>query len=119
MKRLFRVAATSLAAVALLVLRSDGSRADARSATVVGRVVRETPMGPAPVVGVRVTLSHRTYGRSEPSYTGTAGWYTFFNIPSGDFTLEVWLNEARAEPLRMALHVPDADRFTATTVTVR
>jgi hypothetical protein len=62
----------------------------AEAANVRGRINRRTPQGFVPAQGVPVTVFRSDVGRSAPSYTGNDGMYYLYNLPDGDYTLEVW-----------------------------
>ncbi len=74
--------------LSLLVLGMFGDAAFA--ATVRGRLDRRGPYGFYPAAGVAVTVNNPQMGRSSPAYTGTDGMYYLFNIPPGNYTLEIW-----------------------------
>ena len=58
--------------------------------TVRGRLDRQGPSGLRPAPYVRVTLYTPDIGRSSRVYTGTNGMYYFYNVPLGNYTLEIW-----------------------------
>lgn len=63
----------------------------AYSQVVRGMLFRVGPHGPYPAVTVLLTLfSHSTGKRSAPSYTGRDGMYYFYNVPHGQYLLEIW-----------------------------
>jgi hypothetical protein len=52
--------------------------------------------------GVQVTLFSQAVGRSWPAVTGNDGMYYFYNIPLGDYYLEVWTsNPPKAQLFRI------------------
>ncbi len=56
-----------------------------------------------PAPGVQVTLFNQAVGRSWPAVTGNDGMYYFYNIPLGDYSLEVWIsNPPIAFPFRIS-----------------
>ncbi len=63
--------------------------------TVRGRLDREGSSGPYPAAYVKVTLYAPDIGRSSPVYTGSDGMYYFYNVPPGDYILEIWRNRAK------------------------
>ena len=74
------------------------AQVDAQTTTVRGQLLR----GASPAGGITVTLNHPTFGRSSPSTTGSDGMYYFYNVPFGDYYLEVWIsNPARVYPMRI------------------
>jgi hypothetical protein len=77
-------------ALVLIVLVS-GALHGANAATVRGRIDRIYPngaVGPAP--GIAVTVYNGVSGRSAPAYSGQDGIYILYNVPPGDYSLEVW-----------------------------
>ena len=53
--------------------------------------------------GVQVTLFSQAGGRSWPSVTGNDGMYYFYNIPLGDYYLEIWISKPpKTYPFRIA-----------------
>jgi hypothetical protein len=62
----------------------------AQAANIRGRIDRRTPQGLAPAQGVPVTVFRSDIGRSAASYSGYDGMYYLYNIPDGDYTLEIW-----------------------------
>jgi len=69
-----------------LILLWPGSLVHAQQTTTVrGQLLRNGD--PAP--GVQVTLGNQAVGRSWPAVTGNDGMYYFYNIPLGDYYLEV------------------------------
>lgn len=62
----------------------------AYAATVRGRLDRTGPYGLYPAAGVAVTLFNPQVGRSSPAYTGMDGMYFIFNVPPGNYNLEIW-----------------------------
>ena len=63
---------------------------EALAQTVQGRLDRQGPSGPYPAGQVAVTLNSPATGRSTPTYTGNDGRYSFYHVPSGQYSLEVW-----------------------------
>ncbi|HPQ43803.1 MAG TPA: carboxypeptidase-like regulatory domain-containing protein [Syntrophales bacterium] len=55
-----------------------------------GMLFRVGPHGPYPAVNVHLTLISSSIGRSAPTYTGRDGMYYFYNVPPGQYALEVW-----------------------------
>ena len=65
-----------------------------KGSTVRGRLVRQGQRGElysAP--GIKVRLTHPVHGQSTFVYTDMQGMYYWFDVPPGDFVLEVWLSE--------------------------
>ena len=81
---------TALTAVFLLVILLTIS-SPAYSQVVRGMLFRLGPYGPYPAVNVLLTLFSPSMGkRSAPSYTGGDGMYYFYNVPQGQYVLEIW-----------------------------
>lgn len=55
-----------------------------------GALFRRGPSGFDPAPYVKVTFYSPSIGRSSPTYTGTNGMYYFYNVPLGNYTLEIW-----------------------------
>jgi hypothetical protein len=80
---------TALTAVFLLVILLTIS-SPAYSQVVRGVLFRLGPYGPYPAVNVLLTLFSPSMGkRSAPSYTGGDGMYYFYNVPQGQYALEI------------------------------
>lgn len=56
--------------------------------TVRGQLLRN---GQFPAAGIQVTLYSASFGRSSPSVTGSDGMYYQYNVPFGDYYLEIWV----------------------------
>ena len=75
------------------------SSSDAQT-TVRGQLLRN---GQYPAAGIQVTLNHTQYGRSSPTMTGGDGMYYLYNVPFGDYFLELWIaNPPIVYPVRVA-----------------
>ena len=67
--------------------------------TVRGQLLRN---GQSPAAGIQVTLYSPTFGRSSPAVTGPDGMYYLYNVPYGNYYLEIWLsNPPRAYPAQV------------------
>lgn len=55
--------------------------------------------------GIAVRLWHPQYGASSFSNSDREGMYYLYNVPAGDFTLEVWLTGQPEHVLRRPLRV--------------
>jgi len=90
---------TIVAGVILTVsLLPSFADAQAQTTTVRGQLLRNGD--PAP--GVQVTLGNQAVGRSWPAVTGKDGMYYFYNIPLGDYYLEVWaFNPPKTYPFKI------------------
>lgn len=60
-----------------------------------GRLDGVGPYGVYPVSRVAVTLFSQAAGRSSPAYSDYQGMYYIYNVPPGDYTLEVWAGGAQ------------------------
>jgi hypothetical protein len=74
----------------------------ARAASASGKLVHRNH---TPAVGITVTLSNNR-GRSAPARSDTNGSYAFFNIPAGQYFLEVWVNPTTPETVRVTIKEP-------------
>jgi hypothetical protein len=75
------------------------AQVDAQTTTVRGQLLRANG---AAAPGITVTLNHSTFGRSSQATTGSDGMYYFYNVPFGDYFLEVWVSKpARVYPMRI------------------
>lgn len=72
----------------LLALVMFASAVDAQ--TVRGRIDRSTSYGVYPAIQVPVTLFSMQRGRSAPAYTSREGFYYLYNVPPGQYVLEIW-----------------------------
>lgn len=72
--------------------------------TVRGRLDGNGPYGAYPASRIAVTLISPTHGRSAPAYSDYQGMYYIYNVPPGQFTLEVWTNSN--QPLTFNILVP-------------
>jgi hypothetical protein len=61
----------------------------AQSTTVRGRLLDS---GQSPAAGIQVTIFSQSFGRSSRSMTGNDGMYYIYNVPFGDYYLEVWIS---------------------------
>lgn len=80
-----KVLATVFLLVVLLTISLPAYCQDVR-----GMLFRVGPHGPYPAVNVLLTLFSPSVGRSAPSYTGRDGMYSFYNVPPGQYMLEIW-----------------------------
>ena len=71
---------------------------DSFAAMVRGRIQR----GPYPVPYVTVTLFSSSRGRSAPSVTGPDGMYHLYNVPPGQYIIEIWLG---GRPVQYSINV--------------
>lgn len=89
-----------LFAIAFLFLTES-----AFAGTVRGRLDRQGPYGIYPFSYVPVTLYSPIIRRTPPAYTGSDGMYYLYNIPPGDYTLEIWVQGFRYQPITYRIRV--------------
>ena len=77
--------------------------ASVQAATVRGRLENRNRY---PVAYVAVTLYNEQRGRSAAAYTGGDGMYYLYNVPPGEYLLEVWIYPGRP-PLTYSIQVND------------
>jgi hypothetical protein len=87
------ILAVCLVALAILAYFDYGFAAMVR-----GRIQR----GPYPVPYVTVTLFSSSRGRSAPSVTGPDGMYYLYNVPPGQYIIEIWLG---GRPIQYSVNV--------------
>ena len=69
------------------------AEASAYASTVRGMLFRRDGYGRAYAAPyVPVTLENGIRGRSSVAYSGTDGMYYLYNVPPGDYYLQIWLN---------------------------
>lgn len=78
-----------------------------------GRIVRGNNY---PAIGVAVTVASPQAGRSYPAYTDYNGFYYLYNIPPGNYNLEIWVT--RNTPLIQPIQVPSAPQFDLIQLTI-
>lgn len=93
-----------LACLFLLAIVSISSAASAQ--TVRGYLSRWTPHGPYPAGYVAVTLYSPQMGRSAPAYSTQEGFYFLYNVPPGQYVLEVWAYQVPMTSRVMVLNQP-------------
>lgn len=74
----------------ILLLLALGFAIEASAQTIRGRLMRATPYGPYPAAYVAVTVYAPHMGRSAPAYSSPEGFYFLYNVPPGQYVLEVW-----------------------------
>ena len=77
--------------------------ASVQAATVRGRLENRNRY---PAAYVAVTLYNQQMGRSSAAYTGADGMYYLYNVPPGDYYLEVWIYPGQP-PLTYSIRVND------------
>jgi hypothetical protein len=96
----------SLLSSLLLFLLLFVAQASAYAGTVRGVLLRRDGSGnqyAAPYI--KVSLNNEERGRSALAYSGTDGMYYLYNVPAGDYLLEIWLTPTK--PLRYKISVSD------------
>lgn len=92
----------------LFVLALAVSAFAGQGTTVRGWLYRQDSRGnkyPAP--GVQVRLTHPAYGPSAPASSGGDGMYYLYNVPPGDFVLEVNVSPIIRASIRVYPWSPD------------
>lgn len=78
----------------------------AHAASVRGQLVHKNGQ---PVAGITVTISdHKNY-RSTPAQVGKDGMYYLYNIPAGQYYLEVWVNPKTPQMYQVTVTEPNTD----------
>ena len=68
------------------------AQASVYAGTVRGKLVRQDGSGKSYAAAyVKVRLNNRKIGQSSFAYSGTDGMYYLYNVPPGEYTLEIWL----------------------------
>jgi hypothetical protein len=80
----------------------------AAQTTVAGQLFRQTPYGPYGAQGMMVTVDNSMIGRSYPSYSNQDGWFVLYNIPPGDYNLELWVAGPESRPIVYPISVSPA-----------
>jgi hypothetical protein len=79
-----------------------------QTTTVRGQVVRRDGITPLP--NISVDLLTGAGARSVPSISGANGMYYLYNIPAGDYQIEVWAGGSPiVYPVRIVLGTPLQD----------
>jgi hypothetical protein len=78
----------------------------AHAASVRGQLVRENGQLAA---GVTVTISDDKNYRSAPAVAGSDGMYYLYNIPAGQYYLEVWVNPKTPKKYQVTVKEPNTD----------
>jgi hypothetical protein len=61
------------------------------ASTVRGRLDRQNQYGRYPAAGVPVSVYRPDLGQSAMSWTGEDGMYYLYNIPPGNYVLQIWV----------------------------
>ncbi|MGP8250657.1 MAG: carboxypeptidase-like regulatory domain-containing protein [Terracidiphilus sp.] len=78
----------------------------AHAASVRGQVLHQNGQ---PAANVTVTISdHKNY-RSAPAHAGSDGMYYLYNIPAGQYYLEVWVNPKTPQVYQVTVSEPNTD----------
>jgi hypothetical protein len=95
--------------LAVLVAATLLSTASISATSIVrGQVVRVGPQGQSfPAAGIAVRVFNSQRGPSGFTYTGNDGMYYLYNIPPGDYALEVWLSPDPGNRLVFNIRVYD------------
>lgn len=65
--------------------------------------------GAYPVPYVTVTLYSQANGRSAPSLTALDGMYHLYNVPPGQYLLEIWIGGPKPIVYKISVHEPYTD----------
>ncbi len=98
-----------LVGLLLALLTTLALATSAQAQTVRGQVLRATPAGTYPAPYMSVTLYSDRMGRSAPAYTTPEGIYYLYNVPPGQYVLEVW---AAKTPTTVKVVVPQNRAWT-------
>ena len=74
----------------------------AEAATVAGKLLHRDN---TPAAGISVTLANNR-GRSAPVRSGSNGSYILYNIPAGEYYLEVWVDSRKPQTDRVTINEP-------------
>ena len=78
----------------------------AHAASIRGQLLHQNGQ---PAAGVTVTISdHKNY-RSAPARAGSDGMYYLYNIPAGQYYLEVWVNPQTPAVYQVTVAEPNTD----------
>lgn len=88
----------------------------AHATTIRGRLDRTSNFGIYPAVGIAVTVFSPSAGRSYPAYTDNYGFYYLYNIPPGNYNLEVWITNP---PRFWTIQVPPQPQFDVAPIQVQ
>lgn len=77
----------TILALAMMALALDAN--PVRSQTVRGKIERSGPSGIYPAAHLQVILSSRDGRNASRAYTGIDGMYYFYNVPPGQYTLQI------------------------------
>jgi hypothetical protein len=102
--------------VAAILMTTALAATDVEATTVRGRVDRQTSFGIVTAGSIKVTLKSTAGSRSSPAYTNPQGVYYIYNVPTGNYVLEVWSSR---NPVTIPITVQNVPVFNAPTVTVR
>ena len=92
-----------ISVIALFICASQAEAVNIR-----GRLDRGMNAGVYPAVGIPVTVSSPRTGRSYAAYTDKYGFYYLYNIPPGNYNLEVWVTNP---PRIWRVQVPLVSQF--------
>ncbi len=90
----------------LLSLTLALATASAHAASVRGQVLHQNGQ---PATGIAVTVSDHKSFRSQPAHAGSDGMYYLYNIPSGQYFLEVWTNPQTPTVYQVTVSEPHTD----------
>jgi hypothetical protein len=94
----------SLVSSVLLLLLLFVAQASAFAGTVRGMLLRRGGDGnqyAAPYV--KVSLNNEERGRSALAYSGTDGMYYLYNVPAGNYLLEIWVSPTKVQRYKISV----------------
>jgi hypothetical protein len=94
----------SLLSSLLMFLLLFVAQASAYAGTVRGMLIRRGGDGKqyaAPYV--KVSLNNQERGRSALAYSGTDGMYYLYNVPAGEYHLEIWLSPTEVKRYKISV----------------
>ena len=105
MKRLLPIAAFVVCFTLL-------AAAESAAGNVRGLLLRRGPQGAYPAEGIAVTVYVQQLGRSRPGFSGSDGMYYLYNVPAGQYFLEIWAHGFSNPPIVFQIVVDDRLPFT-------
>ncbi|MFA6401118.1 MAG: carboxypeptidase-like regulatory domain-containing protein [Salinivirgaceae bacterium] len=87
------------------ILLLSGICAKAQTVTVRGRLIELSGRDTLSVSAVAVTLVDSLENRTIPVYTGSDGMYVFQEVFPNSYTLEIWSNGLKQEPVNYTIQI--------------
>lgn len=98
--------------LSLLLLSAFSILPAANAQTVRGQLIRQTDRGSHPAAYILVNLRASQSRDSSKAYSGTDGYYYFYNVPPGQYVLEIKPSSAQA-PITTQIIVEPDQRLTS------